>query len=86
VVKINRNLISSPVTRRQRKPRTELERLLAGGNTAQKIAKREISWTGKVKPMLAPILASDVENLLVERGLTVSRGPKALISLAYNYF
>jgi hypothetical protein len=31
---------SSPITRRQRKPRTELERLLADGNPARKNAKR----------------------------------------------
>jgi len=86
-VEINRNLISSPIIRRQRKPRTELERLLAGGNTAQKIAKHARSlWTAKVKPILAPILASDVENLLAERGLTVSMGAKVLISLPYKYF
>ena len=76
-------LISSPIARRQRKPRTELERLLADGNTAQKIAKRvRFSWTAKVKP----ILASDVEKILAERGLTVGRGAKALILLPYNYF
>jgi hypothetical protein len=40
---------------------------------------REISWTAKVNLLLA----SDVENLLAERGLTVV-GAKALISLRYN--
>ena len=37
----------------QRKPRTELERLLADGNTPQKIAKRaRITWKAKVKSIL----------------------------------
>jgi hypothetical protein len=62
-------LISSPITRRQRKPRTELERLLADGNTAQKIAKRarSLAQPNQTHPL------SYVENLLAERGLTVSR-------------